>query len=88
MNAECVGTDLAAQEERLRSNTVLNFDAILARLDCTYADKTSLRVLRQNLEMVRQGDADLMEYYDEVERKLTLITSKIVMSHNMDTQQS
>ncbi|XP_044573999.1 uncharacterized protein LOC123258190 [Drosophila ananassae] len=66
-------------------NTVLNFDAILARLDCTYADKTSLRVLRQNLEMVQQGDADLMAYYDEVERKLTLVTNKIVMSHNSDT---
>jgi len=66
-------------------NTVLNFDAIIARLDCTYADKTSLRVLRQNLEMVRQGDSDLMAYYDEVERKLTLVTNKIVMSHNSDT---
>lgn len=66
-------------------NTVLNFDAILARLDCTYADKTSLRVLRQNLEMVQQRDADLMAYYDEVERKLTLVTNKIVMSHNPDT---
>ncbi|KAH8334815.1 hypothetical protein KR067_012428 [Drosophila pandora] len=66
-------------------NTVLNFDAILARLDCLYADKTSLRVLWQNLEMVRQGDADLMAYYDEVERKLTLVTNKIVMSHNSET---
>ncbi|XP_070132574.1 uncharacterized protein [Drosophila bipectinata] len=66
-------------------NNVLKFDAILDRLDCTYADKTSLRVLRQNLEMVRQGDADLMTYYDEVERKLTLVTNKIVMSHTMDT---
>jgi len=35
--------------------------------------------------MVRKGDADLMAYYDEVERKLTLVTNKIVMSHNADT---
>ncbi|KAH8314736.1 hypothetical protein KR074_007299 [Drosophila pseudoananassae] len=35
--------------------------------------------------MVRQGDSDLMAYYDEVERKLTLVTNKIVMSHNTDT---
>lgn len=34
-------------------NTVSNFDAIIARLDCTYADKTSLRVLRQGLGTVR-----------------------------------
>lgn len=63
-------------------NTVLNFDAIIARLDCSYADKTSLRVLRQQLELVRQGDLNLMEYYDEVEKKLTLVTNKIVMTHD------
>lgn len=63
-------------------NTVLNFDAIIARLDCTYADRTSLRILRQQLEMVRQGDSTLMQYYDEVERKLTLVTNKVVMTHD------
>jgi len=63
-------------------NTVLNFKAILARLDCSYADKTSLRLLRQGLESVRQGDQTLMQYYDEVERKLTLVTNKIVMTHD------
>jgi len=65
-------------------NTVLNFDAILARLDCSYADKTSLRLFRQGLESVRQGDQTLMQYYDEVERKLTLVTNKIVMTHDTE----
>lgn len=37
-------------------NTLLNFDTIVGKLDCTYSDKTSLRVLRQGFEMVRQGD--------------------------------
>lgn len=37
-------------------NTVLNFDAIIAMLDCTYAERTSLRMLGQALDMVRQGD--------------------------------
>jgi len=55
-------------------NTVLNFKAILARLDCSYADKTSLLLLRQGLESVRQGDQTLMQYYDEVERKLTKLS--------------
>ncbi|KAH8405581.1 hypothetical protein KR215_003225, partial [Drosophila sulfurigaster] len=72
----------AARSVLTSHNTVLNIDAIIARLDCTYADKTSLRVLRQQLEMVRQGDLGLMEYYDEVERKLTLVTNKIVMTHD------
>lgn len=63
-------------------STVLNFDAVIARLDVTYADKTSLRVLRQKLEMVRQGELSLMQYYDEVQKSLTLVTNKIIMSHN------
>jgi len=40
-------------------NTVRNFDDILARLHCSDADKTSLRILRQGLESVRQGDQTL-----------------------------
>lgn len=63
-------------------STVLNFDAVIARLDVTYADKTSLRVLRQKLEMVRQGELSLIQYYDEVQKSLTLVTNKIIMSHN------
>jgi len=51
-------------------NTVLNFDAILARLDCSYADKTSLRLLLQGLESVRQGDQTL--------------TNKIIMTHDTE----
>jgi len=35
--------------------------------------------------MVQQRDADLMAYYDEVERKLTLVMNKIVMSYSADT---
>lgn len=71
----------AARAVLVSHNTVLNFDAIKARLDCSYADKTSLRLLRQGLEMVRQGDLSIMNYYDEVEKKLTLVTNKIVMTH-------
>lgn len=65
----------AARALLVSHNTTLNFDAIIARLDCTYADKTSLRSLKQGLEMVRQEDLSLMTYYDEVERKLTLVTN-------------
>jgi len=36
------------------------------------------------LEMVRQGDLPLMQYYDEVEKKLTLVTNKIVMTHEQE----
>lgn len=71
----------AARALLVSHNTTLNFDAIMARLDCTYADKTSLRSLKQGLEMVGQGHLSLMSYYDKVERKLTLDTNKIMMSY-------
>lgn len=50
------------------SNTIKripNFDAIITRLDCAYADKTTLLVLQQGLEM-------------EMEKQLILVTNKIV----------
>ncbi|TDG38751.1 hypothetical protein AWZ03_014827 [Drosophila navojoa] len=34
--------------------------------------------------MVRQGDSTLMQYYDEVECKLTLVTNKVVMTHDQE----
>jgi len=63
-------------------NTVLNFHAILARLDFTYADKTPTHVIQQELSLSRQGDLPLLKYYDEVEETLTLLTNKIVMTHD------
>jgi len=40
-------------------NTVLNFEAIVARLDFTYADKTRVRVIQQQLGTMRQGELSL-----------------------------
>jgi len=41
--------------------TVLNFDAILAHLDFTYADKTPTHVIQQELSLSRQGDLPLLK---------------------------
>jgi len=57
-------------------NTVFNFHAILTRLDFTSADKTPTHVIKQELSLSRQGDLPLLKYYDEIERKLTLLTNK------------
>lgn len=63
-------------------NTVFNFHAILARLDFTYADKTPIHVIKQELSLSRQGELPLLKYYDEIERKLTLLTNKTIMTHD------
>lgn len=65
-------------------NTVLNFKAIIARLDFTYMDKKSIFTLEQELSTLRQGQKTIIQFYDEVERKLTAIVNKIIMSHEGD----
>jgi len=62
--------------------TVLNFDVIINRLDYTYSDKRPMHVIEQDMSTLRQGsNMTLLEYYDEVEKKLTLLTNKVHMSH-------
>jgi len=54
----------------------------MPHFDFTYADKTPTHVIQQELSFSRQGDLPLRKNYDEVERKLTLLTNKIVMTHD------
>lgn len=63
-------------------NTALNFKAIIARLDFTYSDKRPIYLIEQELSTLRQGNLTLLEFYDEVERKLTLLTNKTLMTHD------
>lgn len=61
-------------------STPLNFEAIIARLDNTYADKRPLYLIEQELSTLRQGNLTVNEYYDEVEKILTLLTNKSIMT--------
>lgn len=63
-------------------NTVLNFKAIIARLDFTYADVRPIYLIEQELSTLRQGNLTVLEYYDEIEKKLTLLTNKANMSYD------
>uniref|UniRef100_W8BG60 Retrovirus-related Gag polyprotein from transposon gypsy n=1 Tax=Ceratitis capitata TaxID=7213 RepID=W8BG60_CERCA len=62
-------------------NTVLNFEAIIARLDFTYSDKRPIYLIEQKLSTLRQGNLSVLKYFDEVEKKLTLLTNKTIMTH-------
>ncbi|XP_037924348.1 uncharacterized protein LOC119660042 [Hermetia illucens] len=65
-------------------STPLNFEAILSRLDHTYSDKRSLRLLEQQLSTLRQARMSIDQYYDTVEKQLTLITNKAIMQYSGD----
>lgn len=61
-------------------NTVLNCKAIIARLDQTYADKRPLHVLENELSILRQNNSTIIDFYDAVDKQLTLIINKQIMS--------
>lgn len=63
-------------------NTVLNYKAIISRLDQTYADKRPLYVLENELSILRQNNLSIAEYYDKVDRQLSLIINKQIMTHS------
>lgn len=62
-------------------NTVLNFKAIIARLDFTYSDKRPVYLIEQELSTLRQGDLSISEFYDEVEKRVAMLVNKTIMTH-------
>ncbi len=64
--------------------TVLNFDAILARLDFAYADKRPAHIIEQEMSILRQGTSSIIEYYNKVNEKLTLLINKTIMTYGSD----
>lgn len=63
-------------------DTPLNFKAIINRLNFTYADKRPVYLIEQAMSTLRQGNLTLLQYYDEVEKKLTLLINKTIMTYD------
>lgn len=62
-------------------NTPFNFEAIIDRLDFTYADKRPMYVLEQELLVLQQNKSSIDEFFDKVNEKLNAIVNKINMTH-------
>jgi len=39
-------------------------------------------VITQELNFIRQGDLPLLQYYDNIQKKLTLLTNKVIMTQD------
>lgn len=61
--------------------TVLNLEAILSRLDFAYSDKRPLHIIEQEMSIMRQGSLTILDYYNEVNKKLTALINKTIMTH-------
>lgn len=66
-------------------NTPFNYDAIIDRLDFTYADKRPLYALEQELLVLQQGRLSFDDFYDLVNEKLNAIVNKINMTYKEPT---
>lgn len=69
-------------------NTALNFRAIIDRLDFTYSDKRPVHLIEQELSTLRQGNMTILQFYGEVEKKLTLLVNKTIMTYDRDVAAS
>lgn len=71
---------MRAKVKHMYRNTPLNFKAMINRLDFTSADKRPIYLIEQELSTLRQGNMTLTEFYDDIEKKLMLLTNKTIMS--------
>lgn len=76
----------AANAKLSSFNTILNFKAIISRLDQVYADKRSLQSLENELSILRQGTDTIIDFYDKVDQHLTLIINKNKMSYSNNAE--
>ncbi len=74
----------AAHDALTNHGTVLNFQAILSRLDFIYSDKRPIHVLESELSILRQGRMTVTEFYNEVNKKMTLLINKTIMTYGKD----
>jgi len=52
-----------ANDALTHNGTVLNFDAIMARLDFVFSDKRPIHIIEQELSVLSQGKLYIMDYY-------------------------
>lgn len=63
----------AASDILINNNTAHNIDAIIDRLDFSYADQRPLYVIESEMTDKRQGGKSLQEFYDEINQALNMV---------------
>lgn len=71
----------AASDVLTNNKTSYNIDAIISRLDASYADQRPLYVVEAEMMSIKQLNKTLQEFYDSVNQALNLVISKIVMTY-------
>lgn len=77
----------AASDILINNQTAYNIDAIIDRLDFSYADQRPLYVVEADMTSIRQSGKGLQEYYDKINQALNMVISKIVMTYRNTAEQ-
>lgn len=84
IRAKITGTP---SEILINNDTKYNIDAIIDRLDFSYADQRPLYVIEAEMTMIHQGGKTLQEFYDNINRALNMVITKIVMTYKSKEEQ-
>lgn len=76
-----------ASDILINNNTKYNIDAIIERLDFSYADQRPLYVVEAEMTTIKQGGMTLQEYHDNINRALNMVITKIVMTYRHPEEQ-
>lgn len=84
IRAKITGT---ASDILINNNTALNINAIIDRLDFSYADKRPLYVIEAEMTNIKQNGRTLQEFYDEINQALNMVLTKIAMTYKEPAEQ-
>lgn len=76
-----------ASDILINNNTAHNIDAVIDRLDFSYADQRPLYVIEAEMTMIKQRNKTLQEYYEELNQALNMVLTKITMSYKEVSEQ-
>lgn len=84
IRAKIIGS---ASDILINNNTAHNIDAIIDRLDFSYADQRPLYVIEAEMTNIRQGSKSLQEFYDAINQALNMVLTKITMAYKEKAEQ-
>lgn len=77
----------SASDILINNNTAYNIDAIIERLDFSFADQRPLYVVEAEMTSIKQSNKSLQEYYDKINQGLNTVITKIVMTYKIEAEQ-
>lgn len=70
-----------ASDILINNNTAHDINAIIDRLDFSYADQRPLYVIEAEMTNIKQNSKSLQEFYDAINQALNMVLTKIAMTY-------